>query len=263
MFRKLPLLLFTSWVFNTALPAYANVPRRPPLPLRELLPPAALSKPHTPSLTRPMPPHGPTLTLTITIRQNPKSEPVAINVSGQHVTSQDLHTIHLVPNLTSLFISQNPALGDAGMQQLTSCTLLSILDASETGIGDAAFKHFAKLPLKILFAAGNPKITGDGLGYLRGHPSLETLSLNDCPVESRHLEPLASCPKLSQLNLSGTKLDDAAIPLLVKIPNIKLINIQRTAISEDGRQRLARLLPGAYIIGPKPDQFIVPPTPSH
>ena len=65
---------------------------------------------------------------------------------------------------------------------------------------------------------------------------------------------------ISRARPSGLPLVEA---LLVKIPNIKLINIQRTAISEDGRQRLARLLPGAYIIGPKPDQFIVPPTPSH
>jgi hypothetical protein len=82
-----------------------------------------------------------------------------------------------------------------------------------------------RLPKLKTLEIGTTWLHDDDLAILRGHPKLEILLLNGCPITTKSFDTLVSLPQLKEVQLYNTK-----------------ISVKET-------QRLAQLLPNLRIIG--------------
>jgi hypothetical protein len=86
--------------------------------------------------------------------------------------------------------------------------------ARDPGFDDAALEsavpYLNELPVSVLLLRGT-RVTEQGIGALKGVPTLEYLYLDDTGVGDEVLDALAAIPNLGVVSLEGTEVTDAAI----------------------------------------------------
>ena len=166
-----------------------------------------------------------------------------LSMGGNRLTGAALPSLKLLPALRHLDVS--------GIQRVDSG--LWGLPLTETNLGHLG--EFTSLVTLNLSGAnisdrgadrpGHPdaeRSTLTGLGKLRTLVNLEVLDLSRTPVDARGLAEIAALPKLRELKLGLAKnVDDSAIDTLLAMKSLRKVLINGTAISVDGRAKLAQL----------------------
>jgi Leucine Rich repeat len=115
-------------------------------------------------------------------------------------------------------------LSDEGMKCLESCRTLKDLRLSEMNITD------------------------DGVARLAALPSLQILSIADCPgVTNASVAHISGIQSLQELTLSGPGISGASIDALSEMTNLRKLQLMRTSITEAELLQLHEALPECHI----------------
>ncbi|MCH7958813.1 MAG: tetratricopeptide repeat protein [Candidatus Hydrogenedentes bacterium] len=174
----------------------------------------------------------------------------SLDLSRRRVSDRGLKFVAQLSSLKDLDLSATPITNE-GIRRLASLTELLSLKLAHTRIGDPALETIATFEdLQQLDLSGT-RVTDAGLELLSSLTALMELNLSSCCGESRitadGIPALLSLSLLRKLDLSGSRIRDADIELLAKL-NVTQLNVERTALSRNGAERLARLLPQCRVI---------------
>jgi hypothetical protein len=115
-------------------------------------------------------------------------------------------------------------------------TELETLAVEGANVSDAGFKHLTGFPkLRSLAiegrdagsSAGPMTVTAAGLKTLKNLPDLESLHLENAPIDDAGIEVIAALPKLTSLELEKTNATDAALTKLAQCRQLKKLSVYK------------------------------------
>lgn len=174
---------------------------------------------------------------------------------------------HAFANVVEIHLDGKPADPTVFTQIGSKCPKLLTLTTRNNNTGDFAFEAISQCKtLKYLDVSGT-KITDEGLGQLEGHQTLETLCVENAPlngscfaklaklkslrilalnhthVDDNDIAKLADSASIEMLFIAGTEVTDAIIPHLARMKSLNSISFGQTKVSAEGRRQLRELRP--------------------
>lgn len=173
------------------------------------------------------------------------------------VHDDDLALLRDLPDLTTLELSNNPAITDEGLTHCAGLHKLRILYLHLTGIRGPGIRH---LPRNLEgLSMGHTPCTDEGLQHLSGMAHLKTLQLENTRITDRGIRSLPDLPALEVLVLSHTDITDAALKRIEQFRGLKQLSINGTNVTAEGITKLEQALPQCAIF-PSPDRLNAVPT---
>ena len=133
------------------------------------------------------------------------------------------------------------------MESIQGMESLRCVSLTATPFSDRGMQYVAALPELRELAVGTG-VTDSGLAKLRGHPTLEAISLARTSVTDKGLSVLGDIPGLSSLvlfddALAGASFTEAAFEYLRNLTNLRTITVHGNWVSEAGVRALEEALP--------------------
>ncbi|WP_145358040.1 leucine-rich repeat domain-containing protein [Alienimonas californiensis] len=114
---------------------------------------------------------------------------------------------------------------------------LKTLTLGGPSFDDEAMAVVGKLTgLERLDISGTP-VSNDGLAKLSGLTNLKVLRLKTVSVDD--LTPLEGMTELRELDVRFSNVGDAAMDSVAKLPNLSALKLERSAVTDDGLQKLS------------------------
>ncbi|MFG0263623.1 MAG: hypothetical protein ACF8AM_00560 [Rhodopirellula sp. JB055] len=156
-------------------------------------------------------------------------------------------------------VIRNPAKGDLTTLCLAGCNLTSEGLSKQKPIHGLTWCDLSRLPvtdadvLRLIvdtqqldqLSLEATQVTNQVTTLLRGANQLRELDLSYTSIDDSALKTIPL--SVSTLWLTGTNLTNQAIDTLVALPRLQTLDIQRTKITEQGRQRLRQLKPNCQL----------------
>ncbi|HEX3872064.1 MAG TPA: hypothetical protein VHV77_16580 [Pirellulales bacterium] len=127
--------------------------------------------------------------------------------ADNRITDTGMETIATLANLEHLRI-RGGAIGDAGLEALTACKHLRILNLPRTQATDCGLAKLERLPKLEQLRVGSPAITDLGVKELKGFPALRQVHLIDVPLTDVGLTTFSEMPDLESLYVDGALVTD-------------------------------------------------------
>lgn len=137
-------------------------------------------------------------------------------------TDEVLRALPALPDLSSVIL-QKCDVTAAGLKELKRFPSLKFLSLRVTNAG---VQELAALPIL---------------------PNLERIDLTETKITAADLAALSRQPRLSCLDLRKTNLSDADLAELTRFQGYDLIVLDDTSVTEEGAEKLRKLLPGTRI----------------
>lgn len=126
------------------------------------------------------------------------------------------------------------AVTDRDLECLSGMTRITLVDLTNTHIGDDGLEKLSDLPnLKKLLLEGT-KVTDAGLAHLIGSTRPQILVLKDTQVTDAGLVRLGQMKWLACLDLGGTSVTDAGLEQLNGLVNLQMLTLKNTKITDAG-----------------------------
>ncbi len=165
-----------------------------------------------------------------------------LGLAGTRVTDAGVKELEELPELDALILN-NTKVTDACWLALCKLKNLESLLLSQTAVTGASLKNADGLPKLTTLYLVRTKFNDAGAAELAKFPNLQDLSLQMTSVTDAGIKHLAKLEHLKSLDLSLTHLTDAGVESLGQLKNVKNLLVWGTLISNEGKQRLATLLP--------------------
>ncbi|XP_026317468.1 leucine-rich repeat-containing protein let-4-like isoform X2 [Hyposmocoma kahamanoa] len=151
-----------------------------------------------------------------------------LNLAHNEIHSLDRYLFQHTPNLTSLFLNNNPleTLDHVSVLAISSATNLQTLDLSYTEIDSIPMATFSNLMyLRYIDLSGNKFITvPESLNLVGG--SLETLTFNNNSIEELNDDSFVGLRKLQQLEVSNNEyLLEVKRSTFSPLVNLKILHL--------------------------------------
>ena len=141
-------------------------------------------------------------------------------------------------NQLSLLDLSQTKIGDSDLQDGAGLAQLRQLDLSNTQITDAALRNPNWLRHLKRLSLNNTLITDAGLSALNGLNHLQLLWLNETAVSDAGLAHLAGLIGIESLGLNKTEVTDAGLVHLQKMKGLKYLLLGHTQVTDAGLQHL-------------------------
>lgn len=138
----------------------------------------------------------------------------ALEVAHADVADSDLDLIAALPQLRRLRLGA--PVGDAGLEHLAECPILSVLNLPAAEFTDAGLERLAHLPRLELLRFHSPHVTDAGLAHVATMRSLRFLHLIDVPVTDAGLAHLHAMTWLESFYLDGGHCTDEGLSALLR-----------------------------------------------
>ena len=129
-----------------------------------------------------------------------------LSVRGTKIRGEGLKWLQTCEDLTVLLLSNNPGLGDSGLDYLKSLRRLHHLDVADTNVSGAGVKAIGQMPQLEALSLRLTKIGDDDVSHLTGLENLRALGLDGTRVTDEGLAHLTQLKSLESLNLVATKV---------------------------------------------------------
>lgn len=186
-----------------------------------------------------------------------------LSLRRAHISGDGLALLVTPLSLKQLSLVDTP-LADDDVDALRGVSLL-FLDLSGTQVTDKGLAQLLPIKGLLVLRLARTTIRGDGLPSLRRLTSLTTLDLSGTEVTDESLQHCRGIPVgnlilddtaitgqglrapynggFYGLSLRGTRLSDAEIENFHAHYSLRFLDLQRTQVTEAGKQRLRKLLP--------------------
>lgn len=165
----------------------------------------------------------------------------SLRIEGGKMTAAGFEHLAGLDQLESLtLLSCPPFVTEQGFACLKGMKALKELEVIYGGCPNAAASAHLK-SLTSLKGLRFDSVSKGCLEGLRGHPTIERLSLFYSGAEDAALEPLLEMPTLKALNLMNTRITDDALKLMKNLKQLKELNIDTTRITDAGLEHLTPL----------------------
>lgn len=169
-------------------------------------------------------------------------------IGGLQVTDDELAVFDALPDLTTLELSNNPGITDAGLKHLAAMAELRTLYLYNTSVAGPGIKLLPRR-LEYLELSYTP-LEDEGLAHLRGMRRLKYLRLNNTAISDHGLADLSEMLSLEELRLSHTDITDAGLEHLKPLQNLKELSLPFTNVTSRGIVQLQKALPNCQVYPP-------------
>lgn len=122
---------------------------------------------------------------------------------------------------------------DTGIEAITACRELELLNLPRSVITDHACKQIARLDQLMLLRFGSPHVTDEGIRAIAKLPRLRFLHLLDVPISDAALDDVASMTTLESFYLDGGRVSDEGLRrLIMKRPDLH-VHLDQTHVPGD------------------------------
>lgn len=118
---------------------------------------------------------------------------------------------------------------------------VQVLDATDTGIGDAQLAWFAHMPNLTIVQLGGTAVTDDGLASLKDKSTVEMLYLDRCDVTDNGLDHLAGLTNLQVLVLENSLVTGDGLAKLTPLTELRTLNLARCTLTDEQLKSLTEL----------------------
>lgn len=147
------------------------------------------------------------------------------DVLKQHLVWQDkLRTLEL----------SGTAVTSAGLQYLTKCRNLEVLNICLTACSDDGFEHLAGMSKMKRMVICASQITGSGFKHLGGMTQLESINLHSAPASDEGLEAIGKLGSLLRLEIVHTSVGDAGLKHIAGLTKLERFHVHGKAATEAG-----------------------------
>jgi hypothetical protein len=160
----------------------------------------------------------------------------------RELTDSALEPLEHVSRLRSVFLDDDPRIGDAALAHLRSQTNLQKLGLSGTRVTDAGMAVVERFRHLELLAIGGTKLTDEALSHLKGLTELQTLWLGNGPqVTDAGLAHLQNLTQMRGMIFYGAPLNGSGFQYLKGMTHLEGLALNRTRLTDEGLAHLARL----------------------
>ncbi len=138
---------------------------------------------------------------------------------------------------------------DAGLAHLDSLHSLEFLNLRSTRVTDSGLDHVARLHRLQWLSLAHTSVSDAGLASLAKLPALQVLDLRGAHhVSDAGLAHVAGHRKLAELDLSDNpRITNSGLDSLREMTSLRILSLDRTAVTDQGVDRLQRSLPNLVI----------------
>jgi hypothetical protein len=161
-----------------------------------------------------------------------------LSLSRTPISDRGLGRLEKLANLRELVLRDLGVTG-SGLTRL-DLAALEVLDLEDSGADDRFLASLRDCPRLRRLNLNETRIRGSGLRHLSALASLESLELEDTPLEGPFdgFGGLARLPRLRNLLLDGSTIDDGAIPYLLGLKQLTDLHAEDTGLSDFGLAQL-------------------------
>jgi Leucine-rich repeat (LRR) protein len=158
-----------------------------------------------------------------------------IKMSGLAIDDSYLDNVLDLPALTDMELSDTQV-QDEGLGQLSHVKKLRVLSMTlNSDLTDRGVRHLGRLEnLEELRISESSKITGAGLVGLQRLTKLRTLDLNWCSISDDGVKTLRGHPSLEFLSLIGNQVTDRSLEYIREIPRLRSLYVSDTRVTKAG-----------------------------
>jgi hypothetical protein len=140
-----------------------------------------------------------------------------VELVGAAITDAGLEKLSRLTRLRRLTLAFCRGVSDRGVGCLGKLTKLEQLDVTDVpGVVGPGLVELRSLRGLRTVNLSWTSVADEGIRALAGHPSLETLVLEDCPVNDRSVETICGLPKVKRVVVRGTKITEGSLQSLRK-----------------------------------------------
>lgn len=140
--------------------------------------------------------------------------------------------------------TEKEAVKDEHFAHLKHFPYLRYIDATRTGIGDAAIKHLEGAEFITELYLFGTNVGNDSLKTIGNMRRMEKLCLDRTKISDEGLKHLQNLPVISKLHIrSRNKISDAGLSPIYKLKSLRELKIGGTQITASGKKKLETLLP--------------------
>jgi hypothetical protein len=171
----------------------------------------------------------------------------SLNLSRTTVGDAGLASLKDMPLKTLLL--RDTAVTGTGLDHLSAAkSTLSVLDLSETLIGNDGISHIVPFTTIKVLDLWNGSLDDEGVGLLTKLADLEDLNLEGCrDVTSASADHFLKLKALKSLNLAETSFDDSGLKKLTGLESLKQLNLGRCNVTDEGVSNFEKSRPGVTI----------------
>lgn len=159
------------------------------------------------------------------------------------LTDEDLNEISRVSTLNSIILSRPQEVTPKGITGLRQLSQLQYLALSDAGLDSEHFKEVARLKRLTGLSFHGSKITSNDVAHLCELQDLEFLRFVGCEsLDDSALRHVSKLNSLTRLKIDTVPITDQGLLHLLGMPNLETVNIARTECTEEGQERLQKML---------------------
>jgi hypothetical protein len=142
-------------------------------------------------------------------------------------------------------------ISDEGLKSVVrSCPNLKWLSLSLTDVTDRQLVVLQKLPrLETLVLEGTRRITGEGLGHLRGCKKLHTLSIADTNLGDDAMEQVGRLQTLRVLYIGRTKVGPRGLSALAPLRKLTWLDVEQLRLASAQVKAFVKSHPDCMVMG--------------
>lgn len=175
------------------------------------------------------------IALCFVLKTNPYV--ITLNLSGNQLSIESTQCITKLPYVTHLNISNNPDIGNQGIQVFLRNRTLRKLDASYCRITDPS--ALAQTYLNELNLCNN-HVDNAGLAALAKNRTLSTLDLSANNFDLTGISQFKNNPNLQEFALAFNELNDETAPIFVSMRQLNKLNLSGNLYTSNGAKTLAK-----------------------
>ena len=155
-----------------------------------------------------------------------------INITRSQITGADLRKLARLREVDALHLIKD-RLDEKSAAAISEITSLKVLQLADCDLTDDSLKQFPFLPnLDLLSISGNPRLTDDGLRYLKATKSITCLALGETHVNLNDMYNWGGLSNIQMLDLENTKLNDRGVANVARLKALWSLNLNNTSISD-------------------------------
>lgn len=170
---------------------------------------------------------------------------------GSGLTDEGMAAFEGMKNLDNLFLWDVGSITDAGLNHLSGCTRLEVLNigANSGDFTGAGLEHLSQCKsLRKLNLSYLRKLDGKNLRFLVPLKSLEILLLSECKgITDADLDVIAQMSQLKTLELGKTGVTDAGLAKLTGLRQLQELFVSAPLVTPEGVKVLTRAIPALVV----------------
>lgn len=166
-------------------------------------------------------------------RIDSNGQPVILDFHGRHLTDDGLGRLKDQVKLEQLFLGQQAAITDIGLEHLKGLTVLKRLSLEDTSIGDSNLEALSGLKTLQHLNLSGTQVSSVGLEQIKALTALVELKLSSTAVTDAGLAQLKPLTRLQRLDLSNTEVSSAGLESLVGL-KLQELHLAGTRVDDSG-----------------------------